>query len=420
MSLANLHSARLSDVYNSIQSFDVPLPQPPVIWHDKDNREALPGLRFLREEVKRDCDVLDRFTREDANSSTPSANAPYLIAVWGELVHARQPVAIYRTFSPANGQDRTRGKAALTSQERTTLKSQTRSVKVDVVAENGARWVRVNTTNRGPCLAQTEFDNSVLRMGRELLAAAKANRVLVPTPLSNFIPDLNSTSTIMTPQVTIRLTRLDPSLEDDPRIEKTIQYLRDMGIDVQLGERSYLHPTPTKLKLLEPTANINLDLSALIALISDISHSPLPRTEQEAHARFEPPQSYFDWKKDRAKSLTHQSQSAHHSLYDVEDSESDEGTWDNSGTTFTRARSTGHTRDEQRHSRRDTRTHIGGRHATHDECDILDDERGTSSMSPNRLHDWRGEGEAAGRCIVRFDVLCVPTSCPHTGGYTPG
>lgn len=190
-----------------------------------------------------------------------------------------------------------------------------------------------------PRLAQTEFDNSLLRMGRELLAAAKANPILDPAPLSNFVPDANSTTpnpnTTVTPQVTIRLTRLDPSLEDDPRIEKTIQCLRDMGIDVQLGERSYPHPapiseTPTKSKLLEPTTNINLDLSALIALISDISHSTLPRTEQEAHARFEPPQSYLDWKKDRAKSLARQSQGTHRSLDDVGDGESDEGMGENS------------------------------------------------------------------------------------------
>jgi hypothetical protein len=42
--------------------------------------------------------------------------------VCDELVHARQPVAIYRMFD-----------------------GQTRAVKVDLVVENGARWVRVNT-----------------------------------------------------------------------------------------------------------------------------------------------------------------------------------------------------------------------------------------------------------------------------------
>ena len=165
-----------------------------------------------------------------------------------------------------------------------------------------------------PRLAQTEFDNSVLRMGRELMAAARANPISIPTA--------------MTPQVTIRLTRLDPLKGDnpDPRIAKTIQCLRDMGIDVQLGARpAPTTKTPTKPKLLQPTTNINLDLSALIALLSDISHSPLPRTEQEAHDRFEPPQSYLDWKKDRAKSLARESQGT---LYDED---GDEGTWVNSG-----------------------------------------------------------------------------------------
>lgn len=65
MSLADWH-ARLSRVHESIQSFDVPLPQLPVIdsssLHEKDNKQAVPGLRFLREEVKRDCEVLDKVT----------------------------------------------------------------------------------------------------------------------------------------------------------------------------------------------------------------------------------------------------------------------------------------------------------------------------------------------------------------------
>lgn len=63
MSLTDLH-ARLSQVYASIQSFNVPLPQLPLIdsslSHERDNKQALPGLRFLREQVKRDCEVLDK------------------------------------------------------------------------------------------------------------------------------------------------------------------------------------------------------------------------------------------------------------------------------------------------------------------------------------------------------------------------
>ncbi|KAI9454512.1 hypothetical protein HD554DRAFT_2031279, partial [Boletus coccyginus] len=237
-----------------------------------------------------------------------STNAPYLVAVWDEFVHARHPIAVYRTFSTAAG----------------------RAVKVDVVAENGARWVRVNTIKNArlvmefreidsyltsdedelrPRLARIELDNSVLRMGRDLLAAAKANPISIPTPVS--------------PQVTIRLTRLDPL--KDQRIEETVQRLRDMGIDVQLGERPHPAPVPNTPAKLDPTTDINLDLSALIALISDISHSPLPHTEQDAHARFKPPQSYINWKRDRETSLARQKQRTHHSLDNVE------GSWENSG-----------------------------------------------------------------------------------------
>ena len=146
-----------------------------------------------------------------------------------------------------------------------------------------------------PTLAQKEFDNSVLRMGRSLLAAAKAN----PIEGSNEVP-----------QITLRLTRLDPfpdhGRENDPRISQTIQCLQDMGIAVELGERQpEALPGPVIVTLppsslpgpLEPTMHINLDLSVLIALISDLTHSPLPKTVEEANARLIPPQAYYDWKK---------------------------------------------------------------------------------------------------------------------------
>jgi hypothetical protein len=146
-----------------------------------------------------------------------------------------------------------------------------------------------------PTLAQKEFDNSVLRMGRSLLAAAKVN----PMEGSSEIP-----------RVTLRLTRLDPSpnnvKENDPRISQTMQCLRDMGVTVELGERQQeelpapliVTPSPPGPPVpLEPTLHINLDLSVLIALISDLTHSPLPKTLEEANTRFVPPRAYREWKK---------------------------------------------------------------------------------------------------------------------------
>ena len=145
-----------------------------------------------------------------------------------------------------------------------------------------------------PTLAAKEFDNSVLRMGRLLLAAAKANPIEGSTEV---------------PRVTLRLTRLDPSpnneKDNDPRISQTIQCLQHMGITVELGERRaeelpnpvIVMPPPTPPVPFEPTIHINLDLSVLIAVISDLTHSPLPKTVEEANTRFIPPQAYREWKK---------------------------------------------------------------------------------------------------------------------------
>lgn len=154
-----------------------------------------------------------------------------------------------------------------------------------------------SSLKKGKLIPQ-EFDNSVLRMGRELLGAARAN----PRGSDEI------------PSVTMRLTRLNPSLSDtdyeksDPRIAYTIDCLQKMGIDVQLGERQGIMKEMDNISaqpvVFEPTTHINLDLSALIALISDTTHSHLPRDPEDANARFIPPQRYVEWKKQRVRMLS--------------------------------------------------------------------------------------------------------------------
>lgn len=212
--------------------------------------------------------------------------------------------------------------------------------KVDVVAERGMRWIRVNTYARlfffflteflifylriknnrilsefreidsyltdesdsddeyehGPTLAQKEFDNSLLKMGRALTQAAAAN------PVHGKV----------VPKVTMRLTRLNPNEPDvDSRIAYTIECLRGMGIDVELGERegvmdgmagrvpspSSPNPSSSTSPRLRPTRKINLDLSVLIALVSDLTHAALPSSVEDASARFiPPPERIREWK----------------------------------------------------------------------------------------------------------------------------
>lgn len=166
-----------------------------------------------------------------------------------------------------------------------------------------------SSSDHRPSLAPNELDNSLLRMGRSLVMAAQQN----PVP---------GTNPPRPPAITLRLTRLDPSPTDpkehDPRIRQTVDMLQEMGIDVQLGECDFtpLPRSAPKRRVaprLLPTLKVNLDLSILIALVSDITHAPLPASAEEAEARFVPPPSYVAWKRERAGVTTDAEGSVKHS-----------------------------------------------------------------------------------------------------------
>ncbi|KAF7337803.1 hypothetical protein MSAN_02254400 [Mycena sanguinolenta] len=242
-------------------------------------------------------------------------HAPYLVSVYHEILAAPPPIVSVFKFlqlNPCEGTDRRNQKGA----------RRPPSTKVDVVAENGRRWIRINTIKNAGILAElrendsylTDSDSdsdpddpdyrpsiaptelSILQMGRTLIEAANAN------PIEGVDgPEI--------PRVTIRLTRLDISPfrtngePNDPRIAHAVQCLRDLGIDVELGERPESEiplplqpPASTPTIQLQPTRQINLDLSVLVALVSDLTHSPLPASVEEATARFLPPQQYREWK----------------------------------------------------------------------------------------------------------------------------
>lgn len=125
------------------------------------------------------------------------------------------------------------------------------------------------------------------------MAASNANTF--PAPDGPRIPD-----------VTLRLTRLDPDSSDDKRIAQTIDSLRSMGIKVLLGDRPGDLPSASVADAssaaeLVPTTRVNLDLSILIAFISDLTHAPLPATIDEAERRFVPSTSYIEWKRSRLR-----------------------------------------------------------------------------------------------------------------------
>ncbi|KAF9045111.1 hypothetical protein BJ165DRAFT_1475293 [Panaeolus papilionaceus] len=372
MSPSNTHDdllnlrARLESISEVITHFQPLTPRPPIIDSSyealgvvskQDNKEGettenatswlhpepIPGLRKLKEDIGIDMDVLQKFLDQPNSESLPplSTNAPYVIAVWNEVLCAPQPVVnIFKTFleSPSGDPRQDAGVSTGKAKRITGGKRHPPAAKVDVVADGGRRWIRVNTIKNSRLLSEfceidsyladtdseaedeadnlnsspPPLDNSVIRMARSLLTAANANPVLV-----------NGIQYI--PKVTLRLTRLDPAAltsHGDPvdkRIGGTILLIKDLGVTVELGEHPQTLINELEDKALKrahnrpesqlsfstsdfvPTTNINLDLSVLIALISDLTHAPLPSSIEEANGRFVPPPEYREWKAKQRK-----------------------------------------------------------------------------------------------------------------------
>lgn len=151
-------------------------------------------------------------------------------------------------------------------------------------------------------LAQTEFDNSILRSATALCRSASANPV-------SLVDKVTGEHSKVTPRVTIRFTRLDPTCDDeslnDPRISQTIECVKRMGIKVLLGN----NPTedieipssvPLRCSDILVSQHVNLDLSILIALVSDLTHSGLPSSVDEARARFQIESPDRHWKPEKS------------------------------------------------------------------------------------------------------------------------
>jgi len=71
-----------------------------------------------------------------------STNAPYLVAVWDEVLAAPPPVvSIWSAFPDPGGHSIPINEAP----ESRKKKQKVQDVKVDVVADGGLSWIRVNT-----------------------------------------------------------------------------------------------------------------------------------------------------------------------------------------------------------------------------------------------------------------------------------
>ncbi|TFK46216.1 hypothetical protein OE88DRAFT_1739668 [Heliocybe sulcata] len=274
----------------------------------------LPGLAKLKESVKRDMEAIEKSlsgcsSLERKDEYRLSTNAPYLLAVWHGCLSARHPIA-------AVSQHFQHGPGIVSNPSE-------REAKVDIVANGGRDWIRINTITATRLMYEfRELDAyisdsssdasdpsggigpdsttqdpapevSLIRMAKSLVAASRAN----PLPLlKGEDPEF--------PTVTIRLTRLQDYSAESPTgageedrlltrwIAQVLDDIRHLGVELEFGEQKLsLDATsprsPSHPGRWHPTVNINLDLSLLIALVSDLTHCELPATAEEAISRFQ-------------------------------------------------------------------------------------------------------------------------------------
>jgi hypothetical protein len=148
------------------------------------------------------------------------------------------------------------------------------------------RKTKGKEANQASIAPELYLDNSVMQTGKGLLAAAR----------------LSAGEDGTTPTVVLRLSRLSQQdLDSDLRIANTVTQLQKLGIGIELGLQAINLDPPAPLRSFRLPQKINLDLSMLIALVSDITHAPLPSSREDAEARFQP-QTDRSWKRQLEKS----------------------------------------------------------------------------------------------------------------------
>ncbi|WVQ84718.1 hypothetical protein IAT38_006875 [Cryptococcus sp. DSM 104549] len=188
-----------------------------------------------------------------------------------------------------------------------------KEVWVDVVAQGGKEWIRIYSKKMSHLIAEFREADSYVNSDYDSDTPSSSSQSGTPMPdqpvLSNslfttaqdLIRAMRSSPRIPgapAPSLTLWLTRLPSDLPSpggtpptfqDERYPQTLALLRSMGFTLRFGslEEIYLedilgHPVPRELA---PSLRLNLDITALMGLCSDVLHHPLPTSRTEAARR---------------------------------------------------------------------------------------------------------------------------------------
>ena len=250
-------------------------------------------LAFLKKLASSEMD--EEKAQEKARHYIVSSNLLYYEALWGAAKRSTGLQSFRKYFfwdrhkAPA-GKNTAKG-VSLTKGSQGKSKT---SALVDIVAEEGAEWIRVSTVSEKRILfdlaklgwvndSDSDEDDDmprppedddddedqidVVRNARELARAARANPIRGRPPKVRFV-----------------LTRI--SAGRTPAIDMIINKIRATGAIVQCGEDI---PPALSIGAVLPrllidrsralSNTLNIDCTILLALISDISHKPCPKLD---------------------------------------------------------------------------------------------------------------------------------------------
>lgn len=253
-------------IWASVARTQVPLlSEKPVGW----TAAPLPGLAAFRHAVQAEIQFLEK-------AHAQPSNAPYLCAFWYEVLHAlahTSPVVALNTTVSAHVHGP--------------------RVKVQIVSGQGTCWTRIVPMRLDALLRESQaFDaakergdgpsedgfitkNTLIWMAHELKHASDHS-----TEIHMVFPRL-----ALEPDVPAAPPVSDSGYWEAPdtrrlqwRLMGIIDCIQSLQIHVRLGALSQPIPVsarippPAPLKAWHPTATLNLDVSALVALCSDITH----------------------------------------------------------------------------------------------------------------------------------------------------
>ncbi|KAJ3006638.1 hypothetical protein HKX48_009546 [Thoreauomyces humboldtii] len=252
--------ARAQELLASVQQHQETIPNKQAPRRDG-SADLKDGLAKFSAQVKAEERFLQKLVSDPASIRAPhltASNIPYLAAVFKRVLKELDVTGVFRTFnySQAPGASRNNG------------------VRIDVVAANGRRWIKVKASalkgfaadleeedsdssesesEVGNCLMSGEGmdkipDIPIFAQARALVSAASQNQI-------HFVA----------PEIVMAFAIEE---EIDSRILET---LRSMGIIVQLRDDDARSGGEERS---DYASTVNLDVTTLVALISDMTHVP--------------------------------------------------------------------------------------------------------------------------------------------------